>query len=59
MKFRVVVCSCVDASILVAARCTNAALGLLESTVVGALHPHRRREIMPHWTHSIIDEVRG
>jgi hypothetical protein len=57
MRFRVVVCSCLDASILVTAQCTNSSLARLENDVVSALHPHRKLPIAPHWTHLLIDEV--
>jgi hypothetical protein len=59
MRYRVVVCSCIEAAILVDAHCTNSALARLETEIVGSLHPHRHKEpIMPHWTHLLIDEVR-
>ncbi|KAJ7075675.1 P-loop containing nucleoside triphosphate hydrolase protein [Mycena belliarum] len=59
MRKRVVVCSCLDAGILVDARCTNSALARLEADIVGALHPRRqiKEPIMPHWTHLLIDEA--
>jgi hypothetical protein len=58
MKYRVVVCSCLDASILVAAQCTNTSLARLEREILTSLHPHRKLEtIPPHWTHLLIDEV--
>ncbi|KAK7055393.1 P-loop containing nucleoside triphosphate hydrolase protein [Favolaschia claudopus] len=59
LRYRVVVCSCLDAGILVDAHCTNAALARLESDVVGLVHPRRqaREPIMPHWTHLLIDEA--
>ncbi|KAJ7270897.1 P-loop containing nucleoside triphosphate hydrolase protein [Mycena rebaudengoi] len=58
MRYRVVVCSCIEAAILVDAHCTNSALARLETEIVGSLHPHRHKEpIMPHWTHLLIDEA--
>jgi hypothetical protein len=59
MKYRVVVCSCVDANILVDAQCTNRTLMRLENEVVGSIHPQsaKRAPAKPHWTHLIIDEV--
>lgn len=60
MKYRVVVCSCLDAGILVAAQCTNTSLMRLEEEVMSSLHSHRETKppISPHWTHLLIDEVR-
>ncbi len=59
MQYRVVVCSCLDASILVGARCTNTALMAMEEEIISTLHPHRkeRQLVQPHWTHLLIDEV--
>jgi hypothetical protein len=58
MKYRVVVCSCLDASILVAAQCTNSSLARLEREILTSLHPHRKPQMTsPHWTHLLIDEV--
>ncbi|KAG6902934.1 hypothetical protein C0995_009326 [Termitomyces sp. Mi166 len=59
MKYRVVVSSCLDADVLVAAHCTNTALMRMEGEVAHALHPHRlpKYRATPHWTHLIIDEV--
>jgi hypothetical protein len=58
MKYRVVVCSCLDANILATAQCTNKTLMRLEDDIVSALHPHRKEQgVKPHWTHLIIDEV--
>ncbi|KAI5828471.1 hypothetical protein K523DRAFT_54006 [Schizophyllum commune Tattone D] len=59
MKFRVVVTTCYDASILVNAQCTNTALAKLEQFVMSALHPTKEvaRGIVPHWTHLLIDEA--
>ena len=59
MQYRVVVCSCLDASILVGAQCTNRALMMLEEEVTNVLHPHREKKHVarPHWTHLLIDEV--
>jgi hypothetical protein len=60
LRYRVVVCSCLDAGILVDAHCTNNALARLEADIVGSLHSRRqvKEPIMPHWTHLLIDEVR-
>ncbi|KAH0579747.1 hypothetical protein H2248_002584 [Termitomyces sp. 'cryptogamus'] len=59
MKYRVVISSCLDADVLVAARCTNVALMRMEGEVTNSLHPHRlpQYHVTPHWTHLIIDEV--
>lgn len=59
MQYRVVACSCLEASILVGAHCTNELLMDLEEGIVNSLHPHRRfqQTIQPHWTHLLIDEV--
>lgn len=59
MHYRVVVCSCLDASILVGAQCTNRALMKMEEEVTNILHPHQRTKHVarPHWTHLLIDEV--
>ncbi|KAJ6520595.1 P-loop containing nucleoside triphosphate hydrolase protein [Mycena vulgaris] len=59
MRKRVVVCSCLDAGILVDAHCTNNVLARLEADILGSLHPHRqiKEPIMPHWTHLLIDEA--
>ncbi|KAF8804411.1 P-loop containing nucleoside triphosphate hydrolase protein [Phlegmacium glaucopus] len=59
MHYRVVVCSCLDASILVGAQCTNRALMMMEEEVTNILHPHKRMKHVarPHWTHLLIDEA--
>ena len=59
MQYRVVVCSCLDASILVTAQCTNRALMTMEEEATNILHPHRKKKHVawPHWTHLLIDEV--
>ena len=59
MQYRVVVCSCLDAGVLVGAQCTNRALMMMEEEVTNILHPHRKRKHVarPHWTHLLIDEV--
>ncbi|KDQ10524.1 hypothetical protein BOTBODRAFT_640203 [Botryobasidium botryosum FD-172 SS1] len=57
MRYRVVVCSCLDATVLVTAQCTNRSLAELEKSVVHTLHPHRKQAISPHWTHLLIDEA--
>lgn len=60
MAYRVVVCSCLDAGILVGAHCTNSTLARIETELSDSLHPHRPNKppITPHWTHLLIDEVR-
>lgn len=59
MQYRVVVCSCLDASILVTAQCTNSKLMTMEEEVIASLHPNRKQKhvVQPHWTHLLIDEV--
>ncbi|KAK0463235.1 helicase MOV-10 [Desarmillaria tabescens] len=57
MRCKVVVTSCLDAGILTGARCTNNILGMLEHSVVNAIHPTRACLIKPHWTHLLIDEA--
>ncbi|KAF8966899.1 P-loop containing nucleoside triphosphate hydrolase protein [Flammula alnicola] len=59
MKYRVVVTSCLDASILVGVQCTNTKLMAMEGDIAGSLHPHRRPKhvVQPHWTHLLIDEA--
>ncbi|PPQ98678.1 hypothetical protein CVT24_003305 [Panaeolus cyanescens] len=60
MEYRVVVTSCVDASILVGAQCTNMTLMAMEAEVSSALHPRRKvvlQAVQPHWTHLLIDEA--
>ncbi|KAG5646161.1 hypothetical protein DXG03_004214 [Asterophora parasitica] len=61
LRYRVVITSCIDAGILVAAQCTNAALMRLEDQVVQSLHPYRvpKAQVTPHWTHLLIDEARA
>ncbi|KAH9477003.1 RNA helicase Mov10l1 [Psilocybe cubensis] len=63
MRYRVVVCSCLDAGILAGAQCTNVKLMEMEEEVTASLHPFRtakgkgRYVVQPHWTHLIIDEA--
>lgn len=59
MAYRVVVTTCLDAQILVAAQCTNSLLGKLEERVVNWIHPTRGKHLTtePHWTHLLIDEA--
>lgn len=57
MRYKVVVTSCLDAGILTGARCTNNMLGMLEHSVVNALHPTCVSSIKPHWSHLLIDEA--
>lgn len=58
MHYRVVVTSCLDAGILVAAHCTNSILMKLENQVT-SIHPyhHLKHVVQPHWTHLLIDEA--
>ncbi|KAJ4480980.1 P-loop containing nucleoside triphosphate hydrolase protein [Lentinula aciculospora] len=59
MNYRVVVTSCLDANILVDSACTNTVLCAFEEYTVSSLHPHRKikHQIVPHWTHLLIDEA--
>lgn len=58
MKLKVIVCSCADANILVAAQCSNSSLARLEAEIMTSLHPHRAAGVVqPHWTHLLIDEA--
>ncbi|KIY70065.1 P-loop containing nucleoside triphosphate hydrolase protein [Cylindrobasidium torrendii FP15055 ss-10] len=57
LNYRVLVTSCLDASLLMKARCTNTCFGILEDITLGAIHPTRQRPIQPHWTHLIVDEA--
>ncbi|KAK7460460.1 adenylosuccinase ade13 [Stygiomarasmius scandens] len=59
MRYRVIITSCLDASILVAAHCTNATLAMLEEHTMDSIHPHHmmKHQIVPHWTHLLIDEA--
>ncbi|KAF7307812.1 hypothetical protein MKEN_01141300 [Mycena kentingensis (nom. inval.)] len=59
LRYRVIVCTCLDAGILVDAHCTNNHLAKLESSVVNTLHPRKRDKepIVPHFTHLLIDEA--
>ncbi|KAJ3505597.1 hypothetical protein NLJ89_g7334 [Agrocybe chaxingu] len=59
MSYRVVVCCCLDASILVRAQCSNTALMAMEDEVISTLHPYRKTKYLaqPHWTHLLIDEA--
>ncbi|KDR78399.1 hypothetical protein GALMADRAFT_245562 [Galerina marginata CBS 339.88] len=59
MQYRVVVCSCLDASILVGAQCTNTKLMTMEEEITASLHPNRKPKhvVQPHWTHLLIDEA--
>lgn len=58
-KYRVVVCSCLDANILVGAQFTNRTLMAMEEEVTANYHPNRPQKyiVEPHWTHLLIDEV--
>ncbi|KAJ7057940.1 P-loop containing nucleoside triphosphate hydrolase protein [Mycena amicta] len=59
LRYRVIVCTCLDAGILVDAHCTNDKLARLEADVLRSLHPRRQLQepIMPHFTHLLIDEA--
>jgi hypothetical protein len=58
MSKRVVVTTCIDAEILQRAKATNAATMQAEFELFKAFHPRADpREIQPHWTHLIVDEV--
>lgn len=66
MQFRVVVCSCRDADILVQARCTNRDLGRWEKSVVDSLRGgsdeeidviQRGETVRLHWSVLLIDEA--
>ncbi|KAK4687921.1 hypothetical protein P7C73_g2188, partial [Tremellales sp. Uapishka_1] len=62
LRYKVVVCACVDASILVHARATNSEMMRAELELWDRLHPRggrtsQQREIAPHWTHLVIDEA--
>ncbi|KAF9265127.1 P-loop containing nucleoside triphosphate hydrolase protein [Marasmius fiardii PR-910] len=57
MRYKVVVTSCLDAAMLVSARCTNVVLAALEDEVMDGLRPDDRRPVSPHWTHLLIDEA--
>lgn len=59
LAYRVVVTSCMDASILMRARLTNVGMMEMEAELMGALHPSRRgsEPVQPHWTHLLIDEA--
>lgn len=60
MNFRVVVCGCLDAGILVSARTTNTGTMRAEVELYSTLHPTGTRAsppVLPHWSHLLIDEV--
>jgi helicase MOV-10 len=66
MRFRVVVCSCRDADILVQARCTNRDLGRWEKSVVDSLRGiaedspefvERGENVRLHWSALLLDEA--
>lgn len=59
MSYRVVVTCCLDANILVAAKCTNSFLTELEEAVMDSIHPigTKHTASQPHWTHLLIDEA--
>lgn len=60
MRTQVVVCSCMDASILVTARATNAATMQAQYDLHTIVQPRViGPRIDPHWTHLLIDEVCG
>nr|XP_019043149.1 hypothetical protein I302_07720 [Kwoniella bestiolae CBS 10118]OCF22079.1 hypothetical protein I302_07720 [Kwoniella bestiolae CBS 10118] len=61
MKYRVVICTCQDASVLATANATNIAMMKAESEMLETFHrvsdSSRIRDIPPHWTHLLIDEA--
>ncbi|WWC89628.1 uncharacterized protein L201_004553 [Kwoniella dendrophila CBS 6074] len=61
MKYRVIISSCQDAGILVTANATNTAMMKAESELIETFHPiskiSRTKEVLPHWTHLLIDEA--
>lgn len=66
MRFRVVVCSCRDADILVQARCTNRDLGRWEKSVVDSLRGVAEdspdfvevgESVRLHWSALLVDEA--
>nr|XP_019000047.1 uncharacterized protein I203_07582 [Kwoniella mangroviensis CBS 8507]OCF63508.1 hypothetical protein I203_07582 [Kwoniella mangroviensis CBS 8507] len=61
MKFRAVICTCQDASILVTANATNIAMMKAESEMMDTFHrvsdSSVTRHVHPHWTHLMIDEA--
>ncbi|KAH6904502.1 helicase MOV-10 [Coprinopsis sp. MPI-PUGE-AT-0042] len=59
LAYRVVVTSCMDASILARARLTNVGMMEMEGELMDSLHPTRRgsEPVQPHWTHLLIDEA--
>jgi helicase MOV-10 len=66
MRFRVVVCSCRDAGLLVEARCTNRDLGLLEKGMMDGLRGineqseefvERGEPVRLHWSALLLDEA--
>jgi hypothetical protein len=56
MRYRVIVTTCTDAGLLTTARLTNADL-LCAQSELGQMNPHSVPQLMPHWTHLIMDEV--
>ncbi|WVQ66614.1 uncharacterized protein L199_004798 [Kwoniella botswanensis] len=61
MKYRVVICTCQDASILVTANATNIATMKAESEMMNTFHRVSEssmiKDVHPHWTHLLIDEA--
>lgn len=62
LKYRVVVTSCMDASIILGADLGNLGLMDMEDEMMNSFHPHSSRRggvnhVRPHWTHLIIDEA--
>lgn len=62
MRYKVVVCGCLDAGILVSARATNTDTMRAEVELHSTLHPrgvtrNNRQQIDPHWTHFMLDEA--
>ncbi|WWD04020.1 hypothetical protein V865_002083 [Kwoniella europaea PYCC6329] len=61
MEYRVVICTCQDASILVTANATNIAMMKAESEMMDTFHRVSEssmiKDVHPHWTHLLIDEA--
>ncbi|WWC71188.1 uncharacterized protein I206_105141 [Kwoniella pini CBS 10737] len=61
MQYRVIICTCLDAGILVTANATNITMMKAESEMMETFHrvskSGRTRDVIPHWTHLLIDEA--